>query len=243
MSNTARNLSQKVNRSLNRSLDSVNGGSTISMASGLILILIALFTIFLLIHLVQYLRTPCPMTGKKDFLSYVSEMDPLGSPCLPPPPEVKYEDREKEDEQEVWNISNQIYTYPEAKEKCKAYGARLATKQDIIKAYNKGAQWTNYGWSQGKEAYYPIQPCEYVKLRRQGLNIGPPGVNGGKFNPHLRFGVNCFGVKPLGEVVNPKSSECPYPKVCQRNPDACKPLKSDHIAPFFPHKKWSVWDD
>jgi hypothetical protein len=240
-----------MNRAVNRAHSATNralsnatgakGGAALSIASWGILLLLAAFTIMLLIFLIQYLRTPCPAQGRKEFWTYLSDFDATASPCAEPEPEKEFEEREVRDEREVWNIKDQIYTFKEAQQKCKAYGSRLASKQEIVKAYNNGAQWSDYGWSQGREAYYPIQPCEYVKLRRQGLNIGPPGVNGGKFNSHLRFGANCFGIKPPGEVVNPKSSECPWPDVCQRNPDACKPLKSDHIAPFFPHKLWSTW--
>lgn len=239
------NISNKASNAATNSARHVSGtsknGGGISVTAWLILLLLAAFTILLLIFLIQYIRTSCPAAGKQEFWSYMSKLDPSASPCEESEPEKEFEEREVRDEREVWNISDQIYTYPEAKQKCKAYGARLATKNEIVQAYNSGAQWTNYGWSEGKTAYYPIQPCEYVKLRRQGLNIGPPGVNGGKFNPHLRFGANCFGIKPPGEVVNPKSSQCPWPEICQRNPSSCKPLKSDNIAPFFPGKAWSVW--
>ena len=40
-------------------------------------------------------------------------------------------------DREVFNISNQIYTYKQAKCKCETYGAQLATKDQIIDAYNK----------------------------------------------------------------------------------------------------------
>jgi hypothetical protein len=217
------------------------GGSSWSILPWVLLLLLAGFTIMLLVFLIQYLRVDCPSPGKREFWKYLRSMD-LKNPCREPEPVKEFEEREKEDEEEVWHIDDQIYTYDEAKQKCKAYGSRLATKQELIKAYNNGAQWKNYGWSEGKEAYYPIQPCEYVKLRRQGEQVGPPGVNGGSFEPYIRFGANCYGVKPPGEIVNPKSNQCPYPEVCQRNPDACKPLKSDNISPFFPGKAWSTWD-
>ena len=32
-------------------------------------------------------------------------------------------------------------------------------------------------------------------------------------------------------------------ELCQRNPDACKILKSDKIDPFIPDKQWSMWGD
>jgi hypothetical protein len=32
-------------------------------------------------------------------------------------------------------------------------------------------------------------------------------------------------------------------QICQRNPDACRVLKSDRIDPFIPDKQWSEWGD
>jgi len=230
------------NKIINKSAVATTGGGS-SLVAGILLLLLAIFVVILLVFLIQYLRSPCGRDDRTGFWEYARKLDPSASACLVRPPVLAdYVQREKKDEEEAWNISDQVYTYPEAREKCKAYGARLATKQDLIKAYNNGAQWTNYGWSEGGEAYYPIQPCEFVRLRREGVAIGPPGVNGGRFEHHMRFGANCYGVKPPGEIVEPKSDQCPYPKVCQRNEDACKVLKNDHIAPFFPHKQWSQWD-
>ena len=37
------------------------------------------------------------------------------------------------------------YDYENAKALCKAYGAELATYDQIEKAYNSGAEWCNYG--------------------------------------------------------------------------------------------------
>lgn len=203
-----------------------------------LLLIIAIFVIILLLFLIQYIRTPCSQTSKKNFFDYLASMN-YADPCNEPVSVQEYEQRERKDEEEVWHIKDQVYTFDEAREKCKAYGSRLASKNEMVKAFNNGAQWTTYGWSQNKEAYYPIQACEFVKLRREGLNIGPPGVNGGKFDSHIRFGANCYGVKPPGEVVKEKDRKCPIPEVCQTNPDVCKPLKSDNIAPFFPGEQWS----
>lgn len=61
---------------------------------------------------------------------------------------------------EVFQISNQMYSYDEAKCKCEAYGSRLATKAELTDAYNRGAHWCNYGWVDSGEAYYPVQQCE-----------------------------------------------------------------------------------
>ena len=69
---------------------------------------------------------------------------------------------------EVFQISNQLYTFDEAKCKCESYGARLATKTELTQSYNNGAHWCNYGWVEGNEAYYPVQQCE---LDRKAKNI------------------------------------------------------------------------
>jgi hypothetical protein len=210
-----------------------------------LLMLLAGFIILLLLFLVQYLRTTCGPPGKMNYWSYLSGMNINNSPCNPPLPEKVFEERELKQEKEVFHISDQIYTYPESIEKCRAYdGAQLATYDQIVKYYNDGGSFLNYGWSQGQNAYYPIQPCDYVKLRRQGIHIGPPGVNGGKFPPHIRFGANCYGVKPKGHVIKMKEPICDEKsQICQRNPDACQVLKSDRIDPFIPEKQWSEWGD
>ena len=192
--------------------------------------------------LINYLRVPCGPNGKMSYLNYLTNMDPMATPCNPEEEIKEFEEREVRDEREVFHISDQIYTFPEARQKCKAYGAELANENQIIDAYNKGAEWVSYGWSKGQKAFYPIQPCSYAKLRRQGIKIGPPGVNGGKFRKHLRFGANCYGIKPPGSVVKPKPPHCKeYGRnmVCYRNPDACKVLDTDRIDPFIRKKVWS----
>jgi len=210
-----------------------------------ILTLLAVFIIFLLWFLVQYVRQSCGPSGKMDYFTYIKHFDPYMNPCKPDITEQKYEEREVKQEKEVFNIDDQIYTYPEAFEKCKAYGGELASYQQIVDAYNNGAEWTNYGWSKGQKAFYPIQPCSFVKLRRQGINIGPPGVNGGKFEEYLRFGANCYGIRPPGSVTVPKDPLCiedGETELCRENPDACKILDTDKINPFSREKKWSRWD-
>jgi len=103
-------------------------------------------------------------------------------------------------EKEVFNISNNLYTYKDAQAICKSYGARLATYTDIEKSYNDGAEWCNYGWSDGQMAFFPTQKDTWNELQRDPdtkNNCGRPGVNGGYMaNPYLKFGVNCYGKKP-----------------------------------------------
>jgi hypothetical protein len=102
---------------------------------------------------------------------------------------------------EVYNIPSNNYTYDDAKVICKAYGAKLASYDDIEKAYSKGAEWCNYGWSDGQMALFPTQKKTWDKLQSiegHENDCGRPGINGGKINnPNARFGVNCYGFKPI----------------------------------------------
>lgn len=101
---------------------------------------------------------------------------------------------------QVFNISNNFYTYDDAHAVCKAFDSRLATYDEIESAYNNGAEWCNYGWSEGQMAFFPTQKGTWEKLQKNELHknsCGRPGINGGYFeNPYIKFGVNCFGKKP-----------------------------------------------
>jgi hypothetical protein len=102
--------------------------------------------------------------------------------------------------QEVFNVSNNLYTYDDARAVCKALDSRLATYDEIEQAYNKGGEWCSYGWSEGQMAYFPTQKSTWAELQKNPNaknNCGRPGVNGGYMdNPYLKFGVNCYGTKP-----------------------------------------------
>jgi hypothetical protein len=102
---------------------------------------------------------------------------------------------------QVFNISENRYMYSDAEPLCRAFGAELATYEQVKKAWEDGADWCNYGWVKGQAAVYPTQKDTWEKLQYgtddQRLQCGMPGVNGGYFdNPDLRFGVNCYGDKP-----------------------------------------------
>jgi hypothetical protein len=101
---------------------------------------------------------------------------------------------------EVFNISNNLYNYDDAQAICKAYDSRLATYDEIETAYNNGAEWCNYGWSSDQMAFFPTQKETWNELQNSETHknsCGRPGVNGGYFaNPNIKFGVNCYGIKP-----------------------------------------------
>lgn len=116
---------------------------------------------------------------------------PPTSATAPEPPKPK---------EEVFNIGNHEYTYEDAQTICSAYGSRLATYDEIEKAYNDGGEWCNYGWSEGQMIYFPTQKKTWDALQKTTKHknsCGRPGINGGFIdNPYARFGVNCYGVKP-----------------------------------------------
>jgi hypothetical protein len=111
----------------------------------------------------------------------------------PPVPEIMLR-------KQVFNIPDNNFVYEDAKSICKAYGARLATYEELEDAYKDGAEWCNYGWSEGQMALYPTQEKTWENLQKiegHENDCGRPGINGGYIaNPALRFGVNCYGNKP-----------------------------------------------
>lgn len=113
---------------------------------------------------------------------------------------------------QVYNIRDNIFTYDEAKAVCAAHSARLATLEEMIDAYKKGANWCSYGWTEGQMALYPTQKEYWAKLQMDNVNrkqCGEPGLNGGYFeNADFKFGANCYGMKP-----NPKPNEVEKSKV------------------------------
>ena len=145
---------------------------------------------------------------------------------------------------EVFHIADKSFTYDEAEAVCAAYESTLASLEQVIEAYNSGAEWCSYGWSAGSMALYPTQKTTWESLQREvdpakRTACGRPGVNGGYFDPNLKFGVNCFGFKPKGDFKPP----APLPGVDKTAFDAMvakfkEMLKSMSVAPFS-RREWS----
>lgn len=145
---------------------------------------------------------------------------------------------------EVFHIADNQFTYDEAQAVCAAYGSTLATLEQIIEAYNSGAEWCGYGWSAGGMALYPTQKSTWTELQREvdpgkRTACGRPGVNGGYFDPMTKFGVNCFGFKPKGEFRAP----APLPGTDQTQFRSAvnrfkEMLKSFNVSPWS-RQEWS----
>jgi hypothetical protein len=102
---------------------------------------------------------------------------------------------------EVFNIPDNKYTYHDANAICAAYGAKLANYDQIESSHKTGGEWCNYGWSDNQMALFPTQKDTWDKLQKikgHENDCGRPGINGGFIdNKNVRFGVNCYGYKPL----------------------------------------------
>lgn len=229
--------------------------------TSLLIIILLGIVIYLILSAVKYNKTEC--FKKKSFVQYVFDFSnkdvclieeaPLPVKPVPPPPKTNAIEniiQKIENQKEVFHIGNQDYTYEQSKCKCESYGAKLATKAQLTDAYNKGAHWCSYGWTDGQSAYYPVQQCEWDKMdeinqrlpENERTYCGIPGINGGYFpNPELKFGVNCYGVKPKGEVHQAKAPYCPPMNFCklESNFQSSHKLDTDEITPFN-SEQWSM---
>jgi hypothetical protein len=141
------------------------------------------------------------MTPSKNDDHAKSSPSPAKSPTKNVSPTTNIDKKE-----EVFNIGNNLYTYEDAQSICTAYGARLATYDDMEKSYQDGGEWCNYGWSDGQMIFYPTQKDTWQKLQKDPKtkhNCGRPGINGGFMaNPYVKFGVNCYGMKPKPKDID-----------------------------------------
>jgi len=121
-------------------------------------------------------------------------VDQLVTPAeLAPVPEITLKPQ-------VYHIPGNNYTYDNAEAVCQAYGSRLATYNELEDAYDNGAEWCSYGWSDKQMGLFPTQKKTWDHLQTvegHEHDCGRPGINGGYIaNKNVRFGVNCFGYKP-----------------------------------------------
>jgi len=218
--NTANNVYKATNTVVNTVSNSVGGPPTVGPS----IVQIVLIIIFIILAILIAVFWKQIETGFR--IMYDKLRAALGGQVRPPPSKCESEDgcdkphvtrkpEPPQDEsnkhnivekilpghQEVYNISKNAYTYYDAEPLCKALGSELASYEQVKKAYGDGADWCNYGWVKGQMAVYPTQKETWDHLQHgpeeERGACGNPGLNGGFFdNPELRFGVNCYGVKP-----------------------------------------------
>jgi hypothetical protein len=165
------------------------------------IIIVVVLVILIIINGLQYFFSISVTAYLTDFFTNEPKIDivvdqnsnPSGYSGPAPVPEIKFK-------KEVFNIPGNYYNYTNAKALCQAYGANLATYQQVEDAYKNSGEWCNYGWSDGQMALFPTQQKTFdnlQKIKGHENDCGRPGVNGGyMINPQLRFGVNCYGNKP-----------------------------------------------
>lgn len=155
-----------------------------------------IFIFLVLINGLQYFFSIDAKTAVKNLFSEKPEVE------ITVYDEKKIESKPIRNLDEVFHIGKNIYNYDQAKALCKAYDSRLATFEEVQKAYQDGAEWCTYGWSDGQYALYPTQMKTWKKLQQKQYkghehDCGRPGINGGYIkNENVKFGVNCFGTKP-----------------------------------------------
>lgn len=158
---------------------------------------------------------------------------------------------EAKSKKQVFHISDNKYTYDDARAICKAYDARLATYKELSESYDKGADWCSFGWSDGQMALYPTQFDKWQNLQKipgHEHDCGRPGINGGYIsNPKVKYGINCYGYKPkINDVeIQDMESKPMYPKTkkeieFEKKVEKWKERLPDILISPFNHDNWSI---
>tara|TARA_B100001175_G_scaffold160595_1_gene136060 strand:- start:24303 stop:25058 length:756 start_codon:yes stop_codon:yes gene_type:complete len=147
------------------------------------------------------------------------------------------------DIEEVFHVTGEPVTYDKAEAVCQQLGAKLASYDELLHAYQHGAEWCNYGWSENQTAYYPTQKKTWERIQNadneeERTMCGVPGLNGGQFDKTTLFNVNCFGKKPTkpeADFVHPKLPDTP------EQIEAKKPVEvfNDLVIIPYNRKQWS----
>jgi len=224
----------------NTSGNSSEAGSNIMgiiiVAILVVLIIINAFQYFFSINVTAYIHDLFAPKTTVDIVVDQSAFEPSTVP------QIKFK-------KQVFNIPGNYYNYENAKALCKAYDSELATYEQVEKAYNNGAEWCNYGWSENQLALFPTQQKTYDNLQTikgHENDCGRPGVNGGYMaNPKIKFGVNCYGYKPkiTSEEEELMKTATPYPetvedKVFQKRVDFWKDKIDEVLVSPFNYDTW-----
>ena len=230
----------------NNSDTTYGSNETTSGENILVIIVITIFIILIIINAFQYffsINVIASITGLFSENPQVNIVVDQSKYTKSVVPEIKLK-------KQVFNIPGNYYDYENAKALCQAYGSNLATYEQMENAYNNGADWCNYGWSNGQMGLFPTQQKTYNNLQKisgHENDCGRPGINGGYIaNPNIKFGVNCYGYKPriTPEEENLMASTTPYPQTkkdikFQEQVDYWKNQISEILVSPFNYNNWS----
>ena len=210
------------------------------------IILWSIFIILLIINGFQYFFNVNVTASIKDIFTDKPKIDVT----VQEPPEENVVP-ELKIVKEVYNIPDNRFSYQDAKAICQAYGGGLATYNQVEDSYNKGSEWCNYGWSDDQMALFPTQQKTWDKLQTidgHENDCGRPGVNGGRIdNPNAKFGVNCYGYKPIITTAeqNAMQNTPIYPTSMkdmelQKKLEYWKKRVPEILISPFNHNSWSI---
>lgn len=236
-------FSSSLGNSENSGFNSITGNDSGGQFMGIIIV--AILVILIIVNAFQYFFSISVTAYLTDLFTNKPKIDIVvdQSAYQPAPvPEIRFK-------KQVFNIPGNYYNYTNAKALCQAYGANLATYQQIEDSYKNGAEWCNYGWSAGQMALFPTQQKTFDNLQNikgHENDCGRPGINGGyMINPQLRFGVNCYGNKPkiTSEEEELMKTTSPYPKTAediafQKRVDYWKNKVDDILVSPFNYNTW-----
>jgi len=182
-------------------------------------------------------------------LSVVSQLIEIISPAPPAPvPTTTAIAESTAPKEEVFHIKGNNYTYEDAQNLCRVYGATLATYDQIEQSYQKGGEWCEYGWSDHQSVFFPAQRSTWDLLKNipgHEHSCGRPGVNGGYMNDaSAKFGVNCFGIKPPKPDVGTQETATATEEETEeetRRRQRREQLARDAELSWFNFEKWSAY--
>ena len=231
---------------------SSSSSSSSSISSSLMIaIVVAVLILLVFINLFKYFFGIDIVASLKDVFSNKPLLDiKVEQTVKEEPPATPSTPASTTGSTQVFNIPGNYYNYNDAKSLCQAYNSRLATNDEVEKAYNKGAEWCNYGWSDKQLALFPTQKSTYDKLQQvkgHENDCGRSGINGGYIaNPNVKFGVNCYGKKPKmtedeealmqASTLYPKTNEEIY---LENQVDYWKTKIDQILVSPFNHSSWN----
>jgi hypothetical protein len=146
---------------------------------------------------------------------------------------------------QVFNLKKNIFSLDDSEAACGIFGANVASIDQLIESHKQGADWCNVGWTKDGIAAFPIQMDTWKKTQENDgarrNECGSFGINVARSDPHLLYGVNCYGVKPSPrgneKIKHSYMSDKERQKLLKMD-EFKKNINDIPIMPFS-EKKWS----